>query len=67
MFIYLISVIRKVIGVRLDNIVGVQYGIAKRIYTEKSGTVGDTNRRIKYYVDVEFPEEQSSIERIRYL
>lgn len=64
LFTYFIIVIRKVVGAKLDNIVGAQYATIKRVYTEKAGTAGDTGRKAKYYADVILTEEHSSIERI---
>lgn len=61
-----IRVIRTVVGARLDNIVGAQYGIVKRAYTGRSGAIGEARRRRQSYVDVEFPEEHSFIKRICY-
>lgn len=61
LFTYFIIIIRKIVGARLNNIVGAQYGIVKRVYSEKS-----SNKGRERYVDVDFPEEHSSIERIRY-
>lgn len=63
---YFIIVIKKVINAKFNNIVGAQYGIIKRVYAERAGTVGDTSRNAECYADIIFPEEHSSIERIRY-
>lgn len=66
LFTCFIKVIREVVGARLDNIVGAQYGIVKRAYTARSGTIGEARRRRQSYVDVEFPKEHSFMKHICY-